>query len=175
MQATRGASLTSDQKQKTRLPQLVAVTLVALAVDQVTKVLAVEKLSDRDPVPVVDSLLQLTLARNPGAAFSTGTEFTVFISIFALCAVVVVGWFAVRVRTLGYAWGIGLVWAGILGNLVDRLLREPGPLRGHVIDFLQLPHWPVFNVADICINVGALLILLQVFRGVHLDGTREGR
>ena len=64
-----------------------------------------------------------------------------------------------------------LLLAGIAGNLTDRLLREPGPLRGHVVDFLMLPNWPVFNVADICINVGAGLILLQAFRGIGIDGT----
>ncbi|HET7684665.1 MAG TPA: signal peptidase II [Marmoricola sp.] len=173
MQATRGASLTSGHKTRTLL--LAAVAVVALAIDQVTKVLAVHYLTDRDPVPVVDSLLRLTLARNPGAAFSTGTQFTALISVFAICAVVVVCWFAARVRTTGYAWGIGLVLAGILGNLVDRLLRAPAPLHGHVVDFLQLPNWPVFNVADICINIGALIIVVQVFRGVHLDGSREER
>ncbi|HET9500806.1 MAG TPA: signal peptidase II [Marmoricola sp.] len=173
MQAARGASLTGDQR-TSRLPLLIVVTVVAVGIDQVSKVLAVEHLTGRAPVPVVDSLLQLTLARNPGAAFSTGTGLTPVISVFAICATVVVCWFAVRVRTTGYAWGIGLVLAGILGNLVDRLFRAPGPLHGHVVDFLQLPHWPVFNVADVCINVGALLIVVGVFRGIHLDGSRDG-
>ncbi len=55
------------------------------------------------------------------------------------------------------------------------MLRDPGPFRGHVIDFLQLPNWPVFNVADICINLGAALVLIQAFRGIRINGTREGR
>ena len=71
-----------------------------------------------------------------------------------------------------WAAGLGLLLAGVSGNLTDRLLRDPGPLRGHVIDFLMLPNWPVFNVADICINVGVGLILLQVLRGVSLDGSK---
>ncbi len=62
--------------------------------------------------------------------------------------------------------------AGIDGNLADRLFREPGPFRGHVVDFLMLPNWPVFNVADICINVGVVMILVQVLRGIAMDGTR---
>ena len=66
----------------------------------------------------------------------------------------------------------GLLLAGIGGNLTDRLLRDPGPLRGHVVDFLMLPHWPIFNVADMCINAAAVLILVQAFRGIRLDGTR---
>jgi signal peptidase II len=71
--------------------------------------------------------------------------------------------------------GLGLLLAGVAGNLTDRLVREPGVLRGHVIDFLMLPHWPVFNVADMCIDVAAALVLLQVYRGVRLDGTRSDR
>ena len=61
----------------------------------------------------------------------------------------------------------------MLGNLTDRIFRTPGVLRGHVVDFLMLPHWPIFNVADICINVAAALILVQVVRGIRLDGTRQ--
>ena len=63
--------------------------------------------------------------------------------------------------------------AGVTGNLVDRMFREPSPFRGHVVDFLMVPHWPVFNVADICINAAAGLILLQAFRGVRIDGSRD--
>ena len=68
---------------------------------------------------------------------------------------------------------LGLLLAGVTGNLVDRLLRSPGPFRGHVVDFLALPHWPVFNVADMCINLAAALFVLLLVRGVRLDGTRE--
>jgi signal peptidase II len=68
----------------------------------------------------------------------------------------------------------GLLLAGIAGNLTDRLLRDPGPLRGHVVDLFAIPHWPIFNVADICIDVAAALILLQAFRGVRIDGSRPG-
>jgi signal peptidase II len=76
------------------------------------------------------------------------------------------------VRSTGRAWAFGLLLAGILGNLADRMFRSPGPFRGHVVDFIALPHWPVFNVADICINVAAALILLLALLGVRLDGSR---
>jgi signal peptidase II len=82
----------------------------------------------------------------------------------------VVLWFARRIGTPGWAVALGLLLGGVAGNLTDRVFREPGPLRGHVIDLFMLPNWPVFNVADICINVAAGLILLQTFRGVALDG-----
>jgi signal peptidase II len=147
--------------------------VVALAVDAASKAYAVHELAGRAPVQVVGDLLRLTYARNPGAAFSTGTAYTPVISAVAVVAAIVVGWLLRRVRSLGWAWAFGLLLAGIVGNLADRIFRDPGPFHGHVVDFIQLPHWPVFNVADICINLAAALILLQAVRGVRLDGSRE--
>ena len=77
-----------------------------------------------------------------------------------------------RLAAPGWAIGLGFLLAGVLGNLTDRVFRAPGFLRGHVVDFLQLPHWPVFNVADMCINVAAVVIIVQAVRGVSVDGTR---
>jgi signal peptidase II len=90
-------------------------------------------------------------------------------------AVLVVLWLSRRLGSLGWAVALGALLAGIAGNLTDRILREPGAFRGHVIDFLMLPNWPVFNVADICINIGAALILVQAFRGMKVDGSRDPR
>jgi signal peptidase II len=149
-----------------------SVALVLYAVDVVTKVLAIERLTGRDDIQVVGEVLQLHLTRNPGAAFSTGTQFTVALSCIALTAVLVVLWLSRRLGDLVWAIALGFLLAGVAGNLTDRMLRDPGPFRGHVIDFLMLPNWPVFNVADICINVAAGLILVQAFRGVRMDGTR---
>ena len=84
-------------------------------------------------------------------------------------------WFARRVGTAIWAIALGLLLAGIAGNLTDRIFRDPGPLRGHVVDLFMIPHWPVFNVADICIDVAAVLILLQAFRSVRLDGSHPTR
>jgi signal peptidase II len=149
--------------------------VLGLGLDQATKALAVDRLADEADVRVVGSLLQLHLTRNAGAAFSTGTQFTVVLSCLAAVATVVVLVIALRARTTVWALALGLLLAGITGNLTDRLLRSPGPLRGHVIDFLMLPHWPVFNVADVCITAAAVLIVLQAFRGIRLDGRREER
>ena len=148
------------------------VAVVAYAVDLVSKTLAVARLSDGEDVELLGSWLVLHLTRNPGAAFSTGTEFTLLLSAVAVAALVVVLYLARRVGTRAWAWSFGLLLAGICGNLTDRVLRAPGPFRGHVVDFLMVPHWPVFNVADICINVAAGLILLQAIRGIGIDGTR---
>ncbi len=183
MQAARGTSLSDEQgspglgstpapTRRRRTASLVLLVVLAVgwyAADQVTKALAVARLSDGD-VPVWDGVLNLTLVRNPGAAFSTGTEYTVALSCFAILATLVVLWVSRRVGSLVWAAALGLLLAGVMGNLTDRLLRQPSPLRGHVIDFLQLPNWPVFNLADIAINVAAALILVQAFRNVRVDG-----
>jgi signal peptidase II len=185
MQAARGASLTGDEDQSGTTPThgprgrhlalFAAIALTAYAVDVLSKVLAVEKLTDRPDVKVLGDLFVLHLVRNPGAAFSTGTAYTEVFTVVAICAVLTIAWFARKVRSAVWAVALGLLMAGVAGNLTDRLVREPGPLRGHVIDFFMLPHWPVFNVADICIDVAAALILVQVYRGVRLDGSRAVR
>jgi len=187
MQAARGASLTSDANEpdettptRPRGPRLrlvavfAAVAITAYAVDVVSKVLAVKHLSDGPDVELVGDLFVLHLVRNPGAAFSTGTAYTEVLTCIAIAAVGVILYLVRRLGSAGWAVAFGLLLAGVGGNLTDRLLREPGPLRGHVIDFFMLPHWPVFNVADICINVAAGLILLQTFRGIALDGGHAG-
>lgn len=148
------------------------VALVAYAADQLTKRWAVAELTGEPDVQVVGDVLQLHLTYNPGAAFSLGTDFTVALTCLAIVATLAVLWFSRRVASPVWAVGLGLILAGIDGNLTDRLLRDPSPFRGHVIDFLMLPNWPVFNVADICINVGAALVIIQVFRGIQLDGNR---
>ncbi|MEP6814683.1 MAG: signal peptidase II [Marmoricola sp.] len=183
MQAARGASLSpSDPADQQTRPApassrpfvlgFLAIAVLAWGVDQVTKHLAVDRLTNHPPVHVVGALLQLNLTRNPGAAFSTGTGFTQVFSVVAIAATLVILWFGRRVRTTLWALGLGLLLAGVTGNLTDRLFRTPGPLRGHVVDFLMLPHWPIFNVADICINIAAAVIVVQALRGVRINGSR---
>ncbi|MCA1982501.1 signal peptidase II [Nocardioides nematodiphilus] len=146
------------------------VALAAYAVDQVTKALAAAHLTPGEPRDLLGSLLRLNLTRNPGAAFSTGTGHTVLFTLLAIVALVVTTWFALRSGTRLWSVALGILAAGIAGNLTDRILRAPQGFSGHVVDFLELPHWPIFNVADICINVAALLILVLAWRGVRLDG-----
>jgi len=149
------------------------VALALYAVDLGTKIVALDRLSGRDDVPIIGDILQLHLTRNPGAAFSTGTSYTAVLSVIAIGAALLVLWVSRRLGSTGWAIGLGCLLAGILGNLTDRLFRAPSPFRGHVVDFLELPNWPVFNVADILINVAAGVIVLQALRGVRLDGTRH--
>ena len=188
MQAARGASLNhsdsttspTDPVERPRarpgaLAVFAAIALVGYTVDVVTKVLAVEHLTGRAPVHVVGDVLTLYLARNPGAAFSTGTSYTLVLTCVAVAAAVAVLWTVRRLRSTGWAIGLGFLMAGILGNLTDRVFRSPGFLRGHVVDFVQLPNWPIFNVADVCINIAAGVLILQAVRGMSVNGTRSRR
>ncbi len=179
MQAAGGTSLSEDSAEQQHVPDrgrhlgLFALVFALLYVtDVVTKHLAVEHLTGQPDKPLIGDLLQLHLTRNPGAAFSTGTAFTEVLTCVAIVAVGVVLWMSRRLGSTAWAVALGLLLAGVSGNLTDRMFREPGPFRGHVIDFLMLPHWPIFNIADMCINGAAALILIQAFRGIKLDGTR---
>jgi signal peptidase II len=179
MEAARGTSIDPTGNPDATRPRrrrawllFAVVAVVWYAVDQLTKHLAVQHLADGRPREVVGSILQLRLLHNPGAAFSMGTGATVVLSCLAIAATVVVLWFSRRLVDPVWAVAFGLLLAGIDGNLTDRLLRDPAPLRGQVVDFLELPHWPVFNIADVGINVGAVLLLVQIVRGIQIDGRR---
>jgi signal peptidase II len=151
-----------------------AVLAGGLLLDVVSKQLATRFLDPYSPVALLGGLFTLRLIRNPGAAFSLGEQFTY---VFAALAVLVLIFILVRlVPTIGYAgWAValGLLCAGIGGNLIDRIFRAPGVMRGHVVDFMQLPHWPIFNVADMCITAAAVLIIaLTMIKNVGIDGRR---
>jgi signal peptidase II len=183
MQATRGTSLSSTDPLETRPSSssprhrllFAVVALAAYAVDLGTKLLAVARLEPDDPKDVVGGLLRLDLVRNPGAAFSTGTSYTLILSVIAVLAAGVVIRFGRRLGDRTWAVALGLLLAGVCGNLTDRVFREPGFLRGHVVDFLELPHWPVFNVADMLIDAAVLLIVIQTWRGIGIAGARHAK
>jgi signal peptidase II len=185
MQAARGTSLSQDDSSlndsrsvpsRARVRALLyGVFALLYVVDQGTKWLAVDRLADQVEKRLVGDLLVLHLTRNAGAAFSTGTGYTQLFTLLAIAAALTVVWLSFRVGSAWWAVAFGLLLAGICGNLTDRLVRSPGFLQGHVVDFLELPHWPIFNVADICIDVAAVMILVQAFRGIRLDGSRAAR
>ena len=129
-------------------------------VDQVTKRIAVAELDRGVRVDVLGDLLGLRLFYNSGAAFSLGTGITPVLSAFACLAVVAMLVALARTGSRRWSLAIGALLGGALGNLTDRLLREPGPFRGEVVDFLELPSWPIFNVADMAVVTGALSVVL---------------
>lgn len=152
--------------------------VVVLAADQFTKHLAIQNLTPEQPVEVLGDFLIFYLIRNPGAAFSLGESVTwVFTIALAVVAVVIIRLAATRVRSRVWAVTLGLLLGGVLGNLTDRALRQPGFAVGHVVDFINTP-WmmpAIYNVADIFIVTMMISVALLVLLGFHLDGTREHR
>jgi signal peptidase II len=147
-----------------RLGLLLSVATVVVALDIITKVLAVKLLTPGQPVSIIGDTVTLTLVRNSGAAFSMATGYTWLLSLIATGVVVGIFWMGRRLVSPWWAIGLGMILGGAMGNLVDRFFRSPGPLRGHVVDFFSVGWWPVFNVADPSVVAGAiLLVALSVF------------
>jgi signal peptidase II len=143
-----------------------------LLLDQATKWWVQQTMPERPPIEVLGDWLQITYTLNPGAAFSMGGSFTVILSAIAVGVSIVIVRVASRLGSVAWAVALGGILGGALGNLTDRILREPGPFRGHVVDWISVPNWPVFNVADSAIFCSAVLMVWLSFRGVGLDGTR---
>ncbi|HEY9475848.1 MAG TPA: signal peptidase II, partial [Mycobacteriales bacterium] len=162
-----------------RIGLLALTALVVLTADVVSKVLVVAMLSGRPPVKVLGGLVYLTETRNTGAAFSFAEGATLVFTLIAVAVVVVILRTAPRLRSVPWAICLGLILGGAAGNLVDRLARSPGPLRGAVVDWISVldPHgsvWPIFNVADSAIVCGGVLAIVLATLGIELDG-RRGR
>ena len=134
--------------------------------DLATKLWAVNTLSDRSNIKVIGDFFQLTLVRNPGAAFSVAEGATSFLTLFGFLVMGVIFYYSTKITSRGWSVVLGLAMGGILGNLVDRIFREPGVLRGHVIDWLQVPNWPVFNIADSAIVLAAALSMILSLRNI---------
>jgi signal peptidase II len=154
-----------------RLRLLLAVAGVVLALDVITKVLAVKMLTPGQPVSIIGDTVTWTLVRNSGAAFSMATGYTWVLTLVAIGVVVGIFWMGRRLVSPWWALGLGMILGGALGNLVDRFFRSPGPLRGHVVDFLSIGWWPVFNVADPAVVGGAILLVALSLFGYDFDTT----
>ncbi|GGM39360.1 signal peptidase II [Promicromonospora citrea] len=147
---------------------------VVLAADQLTKWWAESALVANDPtIPLVGDLLGIRLIYNPGAALSLASGYTWILTIVVTVVVVFIVRAIGRLGSRGWAAALGLLLGGALGNLVDRLLREPGFARGHVVDFIDYAGFFVGNVADIAVVSAAVLIALLSLRGIGLDGRRH--
>ena len=152
-----------------RLRLLLSVAAVVLTLDIVTKVLAVKLLPPGQPVSIIGDTVTWTLVRNSGAAFSMATGYTWVLTLIATGVVVGIFWMGRRLVSPWWAVGLGMILGGAMGNLVDRFFRAPGPLRGHVVDFLSVGWWPVFNVADPSVVGGAILLVALSIFGYDFD------
>lgn len=148
-------------------------TLTAYVIDQLTKWWVVSTMSEGQVTPVLPPLLNWRFIRNPGAAFSIGTDYT---WVFTIIMVVVASAIVLQVRNVaswGWSVALGLVLGGALGNLTDRLFREPSFGQGHVVDFIALPNFAIFNIADSAVVSGVALICILTLRGIGMDGRRS--
>jgi len=149
------------------------VAVVAFFADQVAKYFVVANLPVGTPVPVLGEILQFTFVRNPGAAFSMFSGTTWIFAIIATAVAVFIILFAQRIKSFSWAILFGLLLGGNLGNLADRLFREPGFGVGHVVDFIHVYGFPaIFNIADMCIVASMGLFIILTIRGIGLDGKK---
>jgi signal peptidase II len=167
---------TAGRRPHTRLLLLLALTVLAL--DLATKLLVVATVERGADIRLLGGALYLTHTRNTGAAFSFAEGFTVVFTLIAVAVAVVIVRTARRLFSTGWAVALGLVLGGAVGNLVDRVFREPGFLRGGVVDFISVfapdgEFYPVFNVADSAIVCGGVLGVVLALRGIEFDGTRS--
>jgi len=138
--------------------------------DQLSKVWALRVLPG-NTINLVSDWLALRLSHNPGAALSMGTSITWVFTILAVAVSVGVAVLAPRLVSRTWAFALGLLVGGALGNLTDRLVRPPGPGRGAVVDFISYGSWFIGNVADIAIVSAMVLMMIGALRGVPLTAT----
>lgn len=134
--------------------------------DFATKSWALANLDSRTPIKLIGTFLQLTLVKNSGAAFSFAESATLIFSLFACFVVAAISYYSIKLTSKGWSVVLGLALGGILGNLTDRIFREPGFLIGHVIDWIELPNWPVFNIADSAIVVAAAIAVFLSLKNI---------
>ncbi len=167
------ASLTNNPKQA-RLLGFLATAWLVIAADQLAKFLAIEYLKPGQPVPVLGDLLKFVLVYNDSAAFSLGFGATWIFAITSSIATLVIIWLAPRLETMAWSITGGVALGGVVGNLLDRLVREPGFGVGHVVDFISIPfNFPIFNLADISIVVVAVIVVVRVMQGAPIGRAKR--
>jgi signal peptidase II len=159
----------------TRVPVVLAVAVFVVLLDQGTKFWAVSALTGRGPVSVFGEFLQFRLLYNSGAAFSIGAGSTWIFTIITAVAVVVLVKFALQPSSRVQAVALSLLLGGAITHLGDRLFRDPGFARGHVVDFIDYNGWFVGNVADIALFFGAVLLLVPALFAGKDTGTSSAK
>lgn len=167
------AELQETAKPRRLLWLVLAVAAVVIALDQFTKWIVVTFMKPGQSIDFIGTWVRWEYVQNPGAAFSFGLSFTWVFTILAVIVAIVIIRSSRRLGSVLWAIGLGGVLGGALGNLIDRLIRPPGFGRGYVVDFVALPHFAVFNVADMAITCSAVLLAILAFRGVPFTGVRS--
>ena len=145
-----------------------AIVVGVVVVDQLTKTWAVRELAD-GPTELLGSNVAFRLSRNSGGAFSLFQGFTPLLAVLAIVLAVVLVRALQRTRDPLVLIALALILGGAIGNLLDRLARSPGFLRGEVVDFVDVGRFPVFNVADSAITIGAVLLFVAALRSPEAD------
>ncbi|MGW7448128.1 signal peptidase II [Kitasatospora sp. NPDC054795] len=169
--ASVGDAGTEKSKGRRRVGVLLVVAVLAFLIDLGSKLLVVARLENHAAIKVIGDVVTFQVIRNSGAAFGMGQALTVVFTMIASAVIVVIWRIARRLYSLPWAIALGLLLGGALGNLTDRLFRAPGVFRGHVVDFISVQHFAVFNLADSAIVCGGILVVLLSFRGSNPDGT----
>jgi signal peptidase II len=147
------------------------VALVAITIDQFTKNIAIASLELGTSYPVLGDLLSWRLLYNDSAAFGLGFGFTWILAVISAIAVLATIWYSRNLNSISWSLMIGVFLGGVVGNLIDRLIREPSFGNGHVVDFIRIPmDFPIFNLADTFIVSMAILTVVRVMRGENLGG-----
>jgi len=140
-----------------------SIVIGAVILDQLTKSWVVAALSD-EPLSIIGTDVEFRLTRNSGGAFSLFTNATVILAVLATLLSVFLVRAVQKARDRLTVVALSLLLGGAIGNLVDRFVRSPGFLRGEVVDFVKVGSFPSFNVADSCVTIGAILLIIAAFR-----------
>ena len=159
-----GANASQETEPRHGRTALVAAMVAGIvALDQLTKAWVVAEFSD-EPLSIIGTTVELRVSRNTGGAFSLFQEFTPVLAVLALIVTLVLVRALHRTRDRVILVALALVLAGAVGNLIDRMARSPGFLRGAVVDFIRVGDFPSFNVADSSITIGAVLLVIWGWR-----------
>ena len=161
--------LATNTSKRGLLLTFLATGWIVVTVDQLTKYLVIENLKPGQRIPLLGDLVNFVLVYNDSAAFSIGFGVTWIFTILSTVAALAIMWFAGKLETIGWSFAGGLALGGVVGNLIDRLIREPGFGQGHVVDFISIPfNFPIFNVADMAIVAVACIVVIRIMQGTSL-------
>ena len=146
--------------------QLLVTALIVILLDLATKIWAVARLENQSEIKVIGEFLKFSFVRNPGAAFSFGTSVTWVFTLIAIAVSIAILLVSKSVTNRSWAIALGGLLGGALGNLIDRIFRSPEVFQGHVVDFISVPNYPMFNIADSAVVLSAIAMVVLSFRGV---------
>ena len=146
--------------------QLLVTALIVILLDLATKIWAVARLENQSEIKVIGEFLKFSFVRNPGAAFSFGTSVTWVFTLIAIAVSIAILLVSKSVTNRSWAIALGGLLGGALGNLIDRIFRSPDVFQGHVVDFISVPNYPMFNIADSAVVLSAIAMVVLSFRGV---------